>query len=289
MCFLFFFTGLIYAQTAQEYYNKGLEYGIAGKFGEAKIEFEKALKLEPYYEDAGLCAEIIELTGTGKIKKETVVHVFKALKYEEDSKFDEAVISYREALKFDQYPFIYNNLGKVYGDKGILDKAKIEFEKAVEIDPGFARGYNNLGIIYAREGDLDTAIGYFKKSLEISPSALPPLFNLARAYAKKDNFDAAEQVYKKIIEIDPEDAEAHYYLGVVYINKEMADEAISELKKAIELYPDYAAANNDIAVVYYFKEDYELAIKYCDRAIELGYEPNEKFLEALKPYRKQKE
>ncbi len=38
---LFLIVGICYAQSAEEYYNKDIEYGVAGKFEKAQVWFYK--------------------------------------------------------------------------------------------------------------------------------------------------------------------------------------------------------------------------------------------------------
>lgn len=216
---IFLCVNLSYAQTAKEHFYKGLEYSINGDFEKAKVEFRKTLDVDPSYEMAKKSLKIIEDMAKEKIKKETAIHLFKATNY---------------------------------GNKEMLGEAVIEYKKAIEINPDYAKAYNGLGITYFRKKMLDEAIVEFKKAIEINSDYV----------------------------------EAHYHLGAAYFKKSMLDEAIIEFKKAIKIDPDYTDAYYNLAIVYYFKKEYKLAIQYCDKAVQLGYKSDPKFLKALEPYRK---
>ena len=57
-----------------------------------------------------------------------------------------------------------------YGEKGDLDKALADFNKAIELDSAYAQAYNNRGAAYLAKGDNNKAIADFKKALELDPN-----------------------------------------------------------------------------------------------------------------------
>jgi tetratricopeptide (TPR) repeat protein len=101
--------------------------------------------------------------------------------------------------------------GDSYGDKGELDRAIVEYDRAIELAPDFALSYNNRGQAYTDIGDFDQAIA-----------------DLNRA-----------------IELDPDFAVAYNNRGQAYTNKGDFDQAIADLDQAIELAPDLAVAYNN--------------------------------------------
>ena len=109
------------SQTAKDYYDKGIDYGVAGKFDEAQQEFKKALGADPFYESAKLSLEIVEDVLKQRIEIETALYMFK---------------------------------GGAYGNKGMFEAAIAEFKKAIEINPNYPKAYNNLGVMYGEKRDV---------------------------------------------------------------------------------------------------------------------------------------
>ena len=250
---LFLIVGTCYAQSAEEYYTKGIDYGVAGKFEEAQQEFKKALETDPFYTPARMCLKLSEDTLKQRIKTGTALHLFK---------------------------------GVAYYDKDMYDEAIAEYKKAIKINPNYAEAHCVLGLVYAYKGGMfDEAIAEYKKAIEINPNYAEAHYNLGAVYRRKGMFDEAIAEYKKAIEINPNLAEAHDSLGLAYFRKGMYNEAIAEYKKAIEIDPEFAKTHYYLALAYYYKKMYKLAIEQCDKAIELGYKAGPKFLEDLKPYR----
>ena len=53
--------------------------------------------------------------------------------------------------------------------KGQLDAAIACYNKAIKLDPKFARAHNNLGIALNDKGQLDEAIASYRKAIELDP------------------------------------------------------------------------------------------------------------------------
>ena len=73
-------------------------------------------------------------------------------------KFDQAIVSFSEAIKLDpQSVQAYNNRGIVSCNKGDFDRAIGDFSRTIEIDPNFGKGYNNRAVAYFMKGKRDKA------------------------------------------------------------------------------------------------------------------------------------
>lgn len=53
--------------------------------------------------------------------------------------------------------------------RGLWREAIYRWERAVQIDPTYAAAYNNLAIAYEHEGELDKAKVAYEKALELDP------------------------------------------------------------------------------------------------------------------------
>lgn len=89
------------------------------------------------------------------------------------------------------------NIGESYRRSGMYEKAIMEFERAVEIDPYFSRGYNNLaGVYLVHKHDRGKAIYYWEKTLAINPQHYDASYNLAIIYSQAGYPDKARIVLK---------------------------------------------------------------------------------------------
>jgi len=135
-------TTICYAQTAEDYFDKGIDYGVAGKFEKAQQEFTKALETDPFYAPATLGLNLSEDALKGRIKVETAVHLFK---------------------------------GIVYLKKGMYDEAIAECKDALEINPNLAEAHNNLAVSYYYKGKYKLAIKHCDRAIELGYEVHPEL------------------------------------------------------------------------------------------------------------------
>ena len=165
------------------------------------------------------------------------------------------------------YEALYRGLSAE--DKGELDKAIQNYDKAIELKPDFFGAYNNRGVAYGGKRDFDTAIKDFTTAIELKPDLFGAYNNRGNAYVKKGDFDTAIQDFTTAIEIKPDYADAYNNRGNAYGEKRDFDTAIQDYDKAIELKPDYADAYYNRGITYGEKRDFDTAIKDFTTAIEL--------------------
>jgi tetratricopeptide (TPR) repeat protein len=65
---------------------------------------------------------------------------------------------------------LYFYLGFAYDQLDEVSYAKLEYRRAISLDPTIADAYYNLGIIYRNEGDTAQAVGFFEEYLLLNPT-----------------------------------------------------------------------------------------------------------------------
>ena len=110
----------------------------------------------------------------------------------------------------------HNQKGVTYSEQGQYDLAILEFNKALEIDPGSPEAYNNRGITYSKKDQFDSAISDFSKALDIDPKDTKVLYNRGLTYAIEGQFDLALSDLKKCLELVPSNADAYDSRGILY-------------------------------------------------------------------------
>ena len=81
----------------------------------------------------------------------------------------------------------YKQRGNAKYNKGDLDGAILDWDKAIELNPKYADAYYNRGIAKSDKGDLDGAILDYDKAIELNPKFALAYYN--RGLAKKDKGD----------------------------------------------------------------------------------------------------
>ncbi len=129
-------TAICYGQIAQDYYDKGIDYGVAGKFVKAQQEFTKALELDSFYTPAKVGLELVEDLIKQRIKTRTALHLFGGIFYHNKGIYDEAVAEFKKAIKINpNYAGAHHSLGVAYGSRGMYDEAVAEFKEAIMTCP----------------------------------------------------------------------------------------------------------------------------------------------------------
>lgn len=165
-------------------------------------------------------------------------------------------------------------------DSENIKRAITYLEKAVELDPAYARAHAALAECYISlpspaYGNLKTqdvmylARSEAVKALEIdeaSPEAHTALGVFKLRYEWK--WLEAEQEFKRAIELDPDYATAHYWNSQLLTITGKINEALAESEKARELDPTSRINDMNVGRALYFSRQYELAIAHLRGMLE---------------------
>jgi len=126
----------------------------------------------------------------------------------------------------------HDALGAAYLERGMLDEALKEKQKAIEINPNNVALYMNRGIAYGMKGQLENAMNDFDKAIELNPEDTDAYYNRGSLYGESGQYQKAIEDYTKAIELNPEDADAYYNRGITYHRSGRRQKAIEEFYQA---------------------------------------------------------
>jgi len=89
-----------------------------------------------------------------------------------------------------------------YYVENLYDKAIVEFEKCLDIDPYFINAYCNLGVIYILKKEYKKAIDELNQALDIDSHFKEAHFNIGLAYLRLGNFEEAKIAANRALQID---------------------------------------------------------------------------------------
>jgi len=109
-----------------------------------------------------------------------------------------------------------------------------EFERAIQLNPGYATAHQWHAEALMRIGRSQEAIAEIQRAQELDPLSLPitAVHGVVYDYARRP--DEAITQLRKAVEMDESFYPAHVFLGWSYEQKEMYAEAIAELQNASE-------------------------------------------------------
>ena len=163
------------------------------------------------------------------------------------------------------------------GGRSALDRAIAQFEKATELDPGYALAWAALGAACDLKGSYFSipelsykAIEYEKKAIQLNAKLPHAHLWLGSSYTGLGFYDAAIDAIKEAIRLEPSNSQGHSALGRVYwLGKGMIDEGITEFEHAVALNPEAGYSFLQLGFLRTLKGEYEQAEKVLRRAIEL--------------------
>jgi tetratricopeptide (TPR) repeat protein len=98
----------------------------------------------------------------------------------------------------------YGNLGSVYVQMGLFDKAADSFKKALELNPALAKVHYNIGAMYESKGDLEQAISAYRKAMQQEKRlAIPVHMSIANIYATQNKLEEAKRDLEEVLKLDP--------------------------------------------------------------------------------------
>ena len=161
------------------------------------------------------------------------------------------------------------NYGNVLLEKGSMDEAVAQFQKALQIKPDYAEAHYNLGNALLQEGNVDEAVAQFQKALQLKPDYAAASLNLGNAFIQKAKMEEAIVQFRRALQIKPDYAEARLNLGNAFIQKGNVDEAIVQFQKALQIRPDYAKARLNLGNAFLQKKNADQAIACFQKALQI--------------------
>jgi len=170
---LFLSVSSAYAETAEEYYNRGLTYVCQYNLTQAISDFTKAIEMNPKYS--------------------TKYYLQRGDAYVKQGNLTQAISDFTKAIERDPLPAEeYYKRGDAYLKQNNYTQAILDFNKAIEIHPyNNANPYYGRGLAYASQGNYTQAIADYTKAIEIKPKYAEVYSARGDAYYMVKEYDKA--------------------------------------------------------------------------------------------------
>jgi tetratricopeptide (TPR) repeat protein len=300
---------------AIEYYNKAIKlddkddrshgglgtcYENKGMWDEASKHLQKAVELQPtssYY-----LSRLADIYRKSKNWDKAIEYYEKSLQKDDNNPtvlnnlglayffkkdYGKASSYYERAIKLDANdPIFYNNLGVLYSTKDWenWEKARINFEQALKLDPQNALAMSGMGNYYLESLHiLNKALDYFQESLKLDKNDPYVISKISEVFVRLGNWDKAAEYGKLANEvaqsITPTDNTYEKKIGYLYHEKGLFlykkgsyQEAIRELEQANRI-EEYHETFWAIYLAYFALSDYKRAKENLLKAIGLKTDP----------------
>lgn len=172
---------------------------------------------------------------------------------------EEAVKEFNRAIELDHHsPFPRINRASVYLEQGRLLDALSDLLEAVRLAPEEPATHYHLGVFLSRYGS-NLAVSELHASLALDPEQVDALLQLGATYADRGESREAEESLRAALEVDQSDPAANRELGVLLMERGKIHDAIRHLRVACEQYPKDTEVQVDLGMAYIQAGFYEEA------------------------------
>jgi adenylate cyclase len=160
-----------------------------------------------------------------------------ALRYR-DKKNQEAMKAFDKAIEINpNFAKPYAGRAAIYNDWGQHQQAFRESEQAIKLDPNLAWGFNTRGWALIGLLNYQKAVEDLNKAIELDPYYIYAYCHRSWAYLMLKNYDQALEDANKAIKLDPEFSYANFRRGMALASLNKLQDAIKDFDKAIKLDP----------------------------------------------------
>lgn len=240
----------LWAIDAQDYYQRGNNYANVNRYPEAIEEYNKALRLNPYYKEA--------------YNKLGVAYLSQKLPQKAQNCINKAITldpNYIEA---------YNNLGQVYEFLDKLTKAEDIYRRIFKINPVDVPAHFNLARVLNKQGKFNASIAEYEKTIKINPKHFPSYIGLGDVYFKSlHKPDQAIFYYQKAKKINPLDETPYLKQADLYKEEGLLDRAREEYQSALKLNSSNIEALTQLAYLCLKDKEYKKTLYYYNKLSDL--------------------
>ena len=231
---------------------KDLKTGIAkfneNKFAEARLIFEKIIKVDQNNFDALHCLGILNAS---------------------EKKFEHAEIFFKKSLSIKpNHLLANNNYANLLMDNGNYQKAKVLFSKCDELSPNNHVVLLNIGKCFYFTNELDRAYKYFEKSSNLKKNNDDAILNMSIILQHKEDYKAAINLLDQIIAFNDKHFYAWHYKGISLEKMGLYDEAILCFQRSISLKKEFKDPYIYLGKIFKAQKRYDSAIEVLLKATE---------------------
>jgi len=270
---------LLDKNNAEAYAKSGVILIRMGRFHEGLVRLKRAVELEPekveyhrslahsyefrsHYDDAiRVYRTITNLAPPGSsnhaeaVKKIAFLNATKLARSGEVEKAKAIFIQLAE--KYPDDFMIRYSLGLAYFILRDAEKALVEFERVIELNPRYLNAYLNLASVYEMRGEISLAIESLEKIIALAPESR--IGNKARErlgiieaslISSSGNHQDALDILDDVIRINADSVPALLLMAKAYAQLGRVESAEESYQKVLKLAPNHLEAKSQLAGLY---------------------------------------
>jgi tetratricopeptide (TPR) repeat protein len=235
----------IFPKSVYSNFLLGQAYLQQKDFKNAKKHYEAAAELDQNYVNAyyGLFTACTRLKQQAEARE--YMAVFRKLKAEERKDLKDRKVAFDDAISMRKgVAKTCMHAGKMYRDRGELQKALELLERAAALDPKNTLYLMELASSYGMSKRMAEALQVHKIISEIEPQNPICFLNIGVISAQLKRFDDAEEALREVIKLAPEESSGYRLLAQLYLEtqrklpkaRELAEKAVALEATAFNYY-----------------------------------------------------
>ncbi len=184
-----------------------------------------------------------------------------------------AYIEFQKAIRLDGgNQKAHYALGHIYFQQESYEEAVVAFKKAISIDFEYSEAHNYLGRVYSLQEDFDKAIASYQNALKnlIYETPEKPYWNLGLIFVRQKKYEDAERELKNALRVNPNIVPVHNLLGQVYAKMGNTKKSITSYKRVLQISPKDLNAHYNLACIYQQEGETNLADKAFEEVVTLS-------------------
>ncbi|MDF2181930.1 type IV pilus biogenesis/stability protein PilW [Neptuniibacter sp. CAU 1671] len=166
---------------------------------------------------------------------------------------------------------VYSRLGFEYLQEGDTGNAKQSFQRAIDMNSGYAEAHNGLALVFQLEGDTALAESYYRKATKLAPDSAMMHNNFGAFLFANGRYEEACQELARATE-DPfynRRSQAFENLGRCYRLLNRDDVAKHAFQRSLQVTPNRPVSLVELTDLLVDESQPIEASKYFDRFLEL--------------------
>ena len=124
--------------------------------------------------------------------------------------------------------------GETYRQMDRYEQALADFDKGIELDPGWQWVIAHRGETYRQMGRYEQALADFDKAIELDPSSGWVIAHRGETYRQMGRYEQALADFDRAIELDPSNDWIHYLQFRAHLSLGQPSQAYTYLRNAID-------------------------------------------------------
>lgn len=256
LIFILLYSCIAFSQeTAEELYNKAMEFKKSNDCNQALVLLGKATTIKPDFGEAwletGWCQNELSNHSAAVISLEKATILLKnnfRVNYELGHAYyyldsiNPSFKYFRESIRLkSDYPLSYVGVGDLYKDKlNNTTEALNWYLKAYNLDSTHKKTNYWIGWCYNDLEKYTKAVPFLQKVIDAEPTNALAVIELGFSLYSIAKYDESLRVLQTILSVQPKPELALYYAGLCYVRKANKAEAVNKYNELVILNSEYA-------------------------------------------------